>query len=314
VKAIAPTLFASRSEYFPYRERVFVWEGTPLMYFDAGGGDTPVVLVHGLGANLTHFEHVAPLLEARGRRVAGLDLPGFGLSGKPRRAYSIRYLSSAVLALLDRLQLERAVLCGHSLGGLVCADAALTRPERVERLVLINSAGLFRLPPPIGWLLRNTLGPTLLAHALERNAARLVDRVISVPNERTLRWRAQSLERPDPRFVRELGLVMWSLRHDLTRYHLHGLAERLAMPTLVVWGARDRLLPFARVPEWVARLPDGRLELIDACGHMAIIERPETVVEHIERFLARPLPGSAPSAGGPPTRPASPSTPDASSE
>jgi pimeloyl-ACP methyl ester carboxylesterase len=88
--------------------------------------------------------------------------------------------------------------------------------------------------------------------------------------------------------------VIWALRRDLTRYHLHDEVARLALPTLVVWGAEDRLLPFAPVPGWVSRLPDGELEVIERCGHMAIIEHPELVAERILRFLSR-----APSPNGP---------------
>jgi pimeloyl-ACP methyl ester carboxylesterase len=77
-------LYPSRSEHFPYPERTFMYGDTPVMSFDAGAGPA-IVFVHGLGANLTHFEHVAPPLVDAGFRVCGLDLPGFGLSGKPRR-------------------------------------------------------------------------------------------------------------------------------------------------------------------------------------------------------------------------------------
>jgi pimeloyl-ACP methyl ester carboxylesterase len=132
------------------------------------------------------------------------------------------------------------------------------------------------------------LRPGVLAHAFERNAERLLDRVFAEPNERTERFKLQSLTRPDPRFVRDLGRVMWSLRRDLTEYHLHGEVERLTMPTLVIWGGRDRLLPYAPVPGWSSRLPDGELEVLKACGHMAIIEQPEAVVERMIRFLQRP--------------------------
>jgi pimeloyl-ACP methyl ester carboxylesterase len=208
----------------------------------------------------------------------------------------VRHLSRAIFGLLDHLGLERAILCGHSLGGLVCADAALAQPERVERLVLISSAGLFRFPLPLGWLVRTMIWPGLVQHALERNAKRLLDRVFAEENERTARFRVQSLTRPDPRFVRDLGRVIWALRRDLVRYHLHDEVARLTMPTLVLWGAEDRLLPFGPVPGWARALPDGALEVIERCGHMAIIERPDLVVGHMSRFLSRaPRASAAPS-------------------
>ncbi|HZS41400.1 MAG TPA: alpha/beta fold hydrolase [Polyangia bacterium] len=290
-KLPAIPLRPSRSETFPYREQVFFYGDVPVAYFDGGvpaapNGET-LVFVHGLGANLTHFEYVAPPLAADGYRVCGLDLPGFGLSGKPHREYTIRYLSDAILRLMDHLGIERATLAGHSLGGLVVSDAALRAPQRVERLVLISSAGLFRMPLPIRMAARTIMRPGLLATALERNARRLLDLVFSERNERTERFIEQSVTRPDSRFCLDLARVMCAASRDLTSYHLLRDVERIKMPTLVIWGGRDRLLPFKPVPVWTQRLPDGELEVIERCGHMPIIEDPERVVTRMRAFLGR---------------------------
>jgi pimeloyl-ACP methyl ester carboxylesterase len=256
------------------------------MSFDAGAGPA-IVFVHGLGANLTHFEHVLPPLVDAGYRVCGLDLPGFGLSGKPRRQYSIRWLAGAVTALMDHLRLPTATLAGHSLGGLVCADAALHESSRVERLVLISSAGLFQMPLPFQWVARTIMRPGLVAAALERNARRLLEkRVFEERNEKVERFIEQSVTRPDSRFVHDLARVMWSLRKDLTSYHLFDEVHRLTMPTLVIYGGRDRLLPTKSVPKWATKLPAGKLEVIERCGHMPIIEKPEQVVVRMKAFLA----------------------------
>ena len=284
-------LYPSRSEHFPYAERTFMYGDTPVMSFDAGSGPA-IVFVHGLGANLTHFEHVAPPLVDAGYRVCGLDLPGFGLSGKPRRDYSIRWLSGAVFALMDHLGLATATLAGHSLGGLVCADAALHDRSlgraRVERLVLISSAGLFQMPLPFQWVARTIMRPGLVAAALERNARRLLEkRVFEERNEKVERFIEQSVTRPDARFVHDLARVMWSLRKELTSYHLFDEVHRLTMPTLVIYGGRDRLLPTKSVPKWATKLPAGELEVIERCGHMPIIEKPAEVVARMKKFLAR---------------------------
>jgi pimeloyl-ACP methyl ester carboxylesterase len=287
IAAMRKQLFPSRSEHFPYNEQTFNYDGTPVMYFDAGSGPA-VVLVHGLGANLTHFEHVAPPLVAAGHRVCGLDMPGFGLSGKPRRHYSIRWLAGSVRALMDHLGIKTATMAGHSLGGLVSADLALHDPHRVERLILISSAGLFQMPLPFQWVARTIMRPGLVAAALERNARRLLEkRVFEERNEKVERFIEQSCTRPDPRFVHDLARVMWSLRKDLTSYHLFDQVERLTMPTLVMYGARDRLLPTKHVPRWAGKLPAGEMEVIERCGHMPIIEKPEQVVARMQKFLHR---------------------------
>jgi pimeloyl-ACP methyl ester carboxylesterase len=297
-------LFPSRSEHFPYRERTFLYEKTtPLMYFDAGSGPA-IVVIHGLGANLTHFEHVAPPLVKAGYRVCGLDLPGFGLSGKPRRRYTVRWLARAVTSLMDHLGIGSATLAGHSLGGLVAADAALNERDRVERLVLISSAGLFRMPLPFQWMARTIMRPGLVAAALERHARALLEtRVFEERNQNVERFIEQSVTRQDPRFVGDLTRVMWSMRHELTRYHLFDKVERLTLPTLVMYGGCDKLLPTALVPGWARRLPAGELEVIERCGHMPIIEKPELVVTRMKAFLRRTaapiqLPFKRAAAGG----------------
>jgi pimeloyl-ACP methyl ester carboxylesterase len=292
-------LHPSRSETFPFPERVMLYGRVPVRIFEAAPpAGVPVagtvIFVHGLGANLTHFEYVAPPLLADGWRVAGLDLPGFGLSGKPHRDYSIHFLSGAVIALLDHLGVADAVLCGHSLGGLVCADAALRVPSRVRGLVLISSAGLFSMPLPVRLLLRTIPWRGVLEPALERSARLVLSRVFHSTNERTERFVAQSTERPDARFVPELVRVMSAARRDLLGYTLLDEAERLPMPTLVIWGERDRLLPSSEVPGWARRLPRGELEVIPACGHMSIIENPEAVVRRTLAFLRRSCAASPP--------------------
>lgn len=287
LRSYAPPLRPSRSETFPYPEQVFFYDGVPVMHFDSGGSGPALLFVHGLGGNLTHFEYLAQPFEKLGLRVCGLDLPGFGLSGKPHRRYTISYLSGAVLALMGHLGLDAATLCGHSLGGLVCADVGLRAPRRVERLVLLSSAGLFKMPLPFRLAARTIMRRSLLAPALEVNARRLLDLVLSVENERTERFIEQSVTRPDSRFVQDLARVMSAAKHDLTSVHLLDDAERLEMPTLVIWGKKDRLLPFKQVPTWAGRLPAGELEVLERCGHMSLIEEPEQVVAKMRAFFER---------------------------
>jgi pimeloyl-ACP methyl ester carboxylesterase len=130
--------------------------------------------------------------------------------------------------------------------------------------------------------------PGLVAPALQRNARRLLEkRVFEERNEKVERFIEQAVTRPDSRFVRDLARVMWSLRKDLTGYHLFDEVQRLTMPTLVIYGGRDRLLPTKDVPRWATKLPAGELEVIERCGHMPIIEKPEQVVARMKGFLAR---------------------------
>jgi pimeloyl-ACP methyl ester carboxylesterase len=143
-----------------------------------------------------------------------------------------------------------------------------------------------------------------VATALQRNARRLLEkRVFEERNDKVERFIEQSVTRPDSRFVKDLARVMWSLRKELTGYHLFDEVHRLTMPTLVIYGGRDRLLPTKSVPTWAGKLPAGELEVIERCGHMPIIEKPEQVVARMKTFLLRTsAPLTQPSAARPAAR------------
>jgi len=284
-------------------------DGVPVRYFDsdpAGSTRPALVFIHGLGANLTHFEYVAPPLDAQGYRVMGLDLPGFGLSGKPHRRYTIDYLAAAIPALLDHAHIHRAVLFGHSLGGLCAAATAMRHPDRVTALVMASPAGLFSVPQPLRFLSRAVFSEVFLGPALQHTARQLLGRVFWKSNERTERFVAQSVTRPDARFVADLARVMSQARGDLVGYHLLSRAHEISTPTLVLWGQRERLLPSSSVAGWVAGLPNGRLEVIAECGHMSIIEEPGEVLTRTSAFLrgcgAWPQPTSPARSATIPTR------------
>src|SRR3712207_6043758 len=136
-----------------YAQSIVV-DGLRLHYFDTGPHSTvPIVLVHGLGDEADTWRHIFPAL-ARWRRVIALDLPGFGRSEKPRRAYTLAFFARTIAELLDALGIRRAGLVGHSMGAAVAQRLALAQPACVEQLVLIGG-GLptqARRPPAQLWL------------------------------------------------------------------------------------------------------------------------------------------------------------------
>ena len=123
-------------------ERRIEVDGLSTRYLEAGEGP-PLVLLHALGESAVDWRWVLPAL-ARTHRVYAPDLPGFGGSGKPAAGYSSAFFARFVAAYLDALGVERAVVAGNSLGGLAVLRLALSEPERVGALALIDSAGLGR--------------------------------------------------------------------------------------------------------------------------------------------------------------------------
>ncbi len=229
--------------------------GHLVRYRDSGDGP-PVMLVHGLGCSPGWWRDVVPAL-ARNHRVIVPDLPGFELApgGAPFR---LREGSAVLARLLERLDLGRASLVGHSLGALVCLRIAADAPEIVERLVLIA--------PPV-----RTAGPAFRHHAipLARTAAGLP---------------MGALARVTLGGIGRSPLAIWRAAEEMLHTdHMIGLAEVRAQ-TLLVWGREDRLVPLEGARELLQVLPNASLRVIDA-GHSPMLDAPAALASELLSFL-----------------------------
>lgn len=259
-------------------------------YFDEGEGE-PIVFVHGLGGNITHWEAVARDF-VRDHRVIGLDSVGAGATAKPPGRYTVDRLRDHLLAFLDDRGLDRVTLVGHSLGGTVCLAAALARPELARRLVLLGAAGLAPLPR---WM---RLGAPLVLHrhvlfpALQLSANFILDNCFvdhMDDNPHVAHFRRSSL-RDAPGFphLRDFARVSASLCRDVVKRDYGPRLAELRMPVLAVWGAADRLVALPGVADALKRFRRARVVILPNTGHLPMIERPADVVTHLRRFLADP--------------------------
>lgn len=259
------------------------------------------VYVHGLGGAATNWTDLATLLSDR---VCGeaLDLPGFGHSPPPRHEdYSIAARVRSVVELIEHGRTPVHLL-GNSLGGLVSLVVAATRPELVRTLTLISPAlpgG--RLPARSDPLLPLLLVPglhriaerRLLRLPPEERARRVVELCFAdpsrVPPERLAEATEEVVRRQDLPWGR--SALTGSLR-GLAAYYLRvgpqgpwRLARRVRVPTLVVWGAEDRLVHASLAPRLARTLPDARLLLLPGIGHTAQLEDPGTTARAVLALL-----------------------------
>ena len=265
--------------------------GTSTRYMKAGEGP-PLVLLHGVGTSSLEWNRAMSAL-ARGRSVYAPDLL------QPERGdhagYSPSSLAAFVAEFLDALGIERASVVGNSLGGLVALRFALSCPSRVDALGLVDSAGLGRevsaalasatLPglgeAAINWA-KTPIG------AAQRTAGR-APLLFALPASAPPEWLAEQYR---------LGLSSGFMETTLAALRAHvspvGQREseilldelhRLAVPTLVVWGASDRVVPLRHAYDAVARLRHGSLEILAGCGHLPHAECPDRFAEVLSRFL-----------------------------
>jgi pimeloyl-ACP methyl ester carboxylesterase len=299
--ASAIALALSRAPDRPVESLVARWAPAPSDFVDLDGqlvhlrdvgprdDPLPVVLIHGTSASLHTWEGWVAALQGR-RRVLTFDLPGFGLTG-PSAAGDYRGDTYArfVLALMDHLQVVRFVVGGNSLGGEVAWRVASLAPDRVERLILVDAAGPPVAPEslPLGWLIArvpilNRVGEYALPRALvaqgvassygdaQRITPELVDRYFELTlREGNRRALAQRLQQ-------------WQRGADLERL------DTLKLPTLILWGGRDRLIPPAAAREFERRIAGSRLVVFDDLGHVPQEEDPARTLVPVREFLGLP--------------------------
>lgn len=263
----------------------------PLNVIDLGEGD-PIVFVHGLSGSWPNWLEQLPVF-AQSHRVIAMDLPGFGHSPMPNEHITISAYARILDGLLDALGISAATVVGNSMGGFVSAELAIAFPQRVERLVLVSAAGistyrhrdveriepyLRRLAPMIaaytGWTA--TRSDWMARRPGLRNMT--LGMVTRHPSRLPAALAAEQL-----RGAGKPGFVQ-ALRANID----YPIAERLpeiACPTLIVWGAEDRVIPVGDANMFEQLIPNSRKVIFDGTGHMAMLERPAAFNRLLDEFV-----------------------------
>src|SRR3954453_5365842 len=261
--------------------------GHSVAYRMAGSGPV-LLLIHGIAGTSAVWDEVFADLTAD-HTVIAPDLPGHGASGAPAGDYSLGAMAATLRDLLLTLGHERATVVGHSLGGGVAMQFSYLFPEHTERLVLISSGGLGRSVNPV---LRMAAlpGAEIVTTQLGR-ATRLAGRVIP------------SGMLPSGRVAAELGRSVAALADGQTREAFHNtlravvgpdgqrvfagdrlyLAEE--MPTLIIWGERDAIIPVGHGRRAHAAMPGSRLVVLETAGHFPPLEDSAGTIRAMRDFI-----------------------------
>ena len=255
------------------------------------GEGPPLIFVHGLSGawqnwleNIPHF--------ARTHHVIAVDLPGFGSSPMPPWEISIPAYGRFLRDFCERLGVGRCSLVGNSMGGFIATEVAITEPERVDDLVLVSAAG-------VTWA-RARREPAMVIARMGRAAAPLL-----------LRFHMDGIRRPRLRrnyfqgvFFEPDGLrreMLWEnivpalqspgyydALTTLWGYDIRHRLEEIGVPTLIVWGRNDRVVPVPAALSYRKLIGDNaELAIFDECGHVPQIERPVRFNRVVENFLKR---------------------------
>jgi 2-hydroxy-6-oxonona-2,4-dienedioate hydrolase len=256
----------------PIADNQITLHGNTLHWYESGQG-LPVILLHGGGGTGRAFLSQLDYLGSRGIRVLAPDMPGFGKSDWFDGISRVPHIGPVLYEWLDVLGLTAAVVGGNSMGGRVALSMASQHPERVRGLVILDSVGLTLADVPVVNPL--TLPMAQYTQGLVYDAARykahtpyrtLDDaRELNRGRGSFARYMEEGELRPDP------GLQL----------------DRLSMPTLLVWGREDKIVPLAYGQALNDALADSELLIIDQCGHLPHIEEADITNRAIFDFLDR---------------------------
>ncbi len=251
-------------------------------YVHKGSGSTPILLIHGFDSSLLEFRRLLPLL-AENNDTLAVDLLGFGFTD---RVSGIQFSSTAIKSHLysfwKTLINQPVILVGASMGGAAAIDFTLTYPEAVQKLVLIDSAGLtgssplskFMFPPLdyfAAQFLRNPKIRQSISQAAYKNK--------SLASTDAQLCAALHLEMPSW----HLALIAFTKSGGYSSFKVKALSQ-IKQPTLILWGDSDKILGTVDAERFNKAIPHSKLIWISDCGHVPHLEQPQITAQHILEF------------------------------
>ena len=262
--------------------------GMNIHYRDEGpkSDKAPIVLIHGTSASLHTWDGWVEVLKAQ-RRVIRFDLPAFGLTGPdPQNNYTIEHYAEVVIAVLDKLKVDNSVLAGNSLGGYIAWATAVFYPDRVSKLILVDASGYpydpesvplaFKLSqnPIASRLLKNVLPKSLVEKSIKNvygNPDLVTEELVNRYYELSLREGNRSALKA--RFEQTLPGALIEKIHTIN------------VPTLLIWGRKDRLIPLKFGKQFEQEIVNSELIVFDDLGHVPHEENPQATVSAVLKFL-----------------------------
>lgn len=259
------------------QEKTVTVFGVAIHYLEAGSGPN-VVLLHGLGGDASGWAKTIDALSGK-FHVFVPDQVGFGKSGKPLIQYRVGTLVDFLDGFYKAVGIQRATVIGNSLGGWVTAAFALAHPEEVERVVLVDAAGF-----------RDSVDPKV-ARELDSSTRENIVRTMKLAFY--TQAIAEDTEEIDTLFTEKMtsgdGYTIHSFIESFSRGEdvLDGKASGIKQPTLIVWGKQDGLIAISTGERYKREIAGSQLVVIDKCGHIPQIERPEEFNATLLAFLSK---------------------------
>jgi len=279
-----------KAKWAPAPSQFLDIEGMSIHLRDEGvkNDKTPILLIHGTGASLHTWDGWVDALK-QDRRIIRFDLPAFGLTGpEPSNNYKIERYAEVVVAVLDKLNVDKVIIAGNSLGGFISWATTVIYPERVSQLILVDASGYpyDSKSVPIGFKLSsNPLTASMLKNFLPKSlVAKSVRNVYGNPDLVT----DDLVQRYYELTLREGNRK--ALKQRLIQTRPGPLADKIptiSVPTLLIWGEKDLLIPLKFGERFDREIPNSELVVFKELGHVPHEEDPEATVNAVKTFLEK---------------------------
>lgn len=237
--------------------------------YQVEGAGMPVVLLHGWGAEANTFRFVIDrLLDSH--QIFAIDLPGFGLSEVPPHAWDASDYARMISIFYDKLNIEKAHLIGHSYGGRISIVLAAKHPEKVNRLILVDSAGLI---------------PHRTMHYYLRISLVKIGRLIRHCGTSGKRMADNIANRLGSKDYRHAGPMRATLVKSVNQ-NLRPLLPNIIASTLLIWGENDKDTPISFGKIMQDEIPNAELVILKGAGHFSFLDKPTEFCHFVEDFLA----------------------------
>ena len=257
-------------------------DGLNIRYLESGKGKKKHILfIHGLGSSADGWMKIPDELSSDFHSIA-LDLPGFGESDKPENMdYTIDQFMKIIISFLNKIpiQNEKINLIGHSLGGYIASEIAIQNQNYIRKLVLIDSSGMLEKPTPIlEEYFEAAMNPT------QENVRKAYEKMFADPK--------RILQPMVDRFIRRINMPNAKkafestlINSATTQIGLSRLSKIQSIPTLILWGDHDTVIPLEHSNFFKENINDSRLEIIEDAGHTPFAEKPDQVCQLLRNFL-----------------------------
>jgi pimeloyl-ACP methyl ester carboxylesterase len=259
------------------KEKFLQVDGSKIRYLESGDSKETLVLIHGLGASAERWNPVIPFFTNK-YRVIVPDLIGFGYSDKPLVDYTPEFFSEFLEKFLSASNIVHPYLIGSSLGGQISAEYTASHPDNVEKLILVSPSGVMKQSTPaLDAYIMAALYPS---EQSAKNAFELMECSGKNIDTKVVNEFVERMQLPNAKLA-FMSTILGLKNAEVITTKLQSIITK----TLIIWGAKDPVIPIEHLDEFVSSIKDCRFYRMDDCGHTPYVQDPVTFSSIVLNFL-----------------------------